>query len=343
MSLPNKSDLESLDWSFQAQPFVAVAGVSSGGGSSGGFNSQIPKPSSFLVDENSRPMREWFLYWAGLRSGGEGATGSEGPTGPAGPSGPQGPTGPGVGATGPAGPTGADGPTGSPGPTGNQGPTGAGSTGPAGPTGAPGPTGAQGPTGSASLTIGSSPIASGTAGRILFEGAGNVLQESPALLWDEANGRLGIWKTPTVELDVDGIVKLNNTLWPAINLQFGDTMSGGSSALIQFLEANSYGFGNGAMLCGLGFTNASWGWTENGPILNTGSYIAFGASNIQADLSELTALHASSAGPTNTVGNDGDWNFGANNHLYYKASGAWNDYAVTGPTGSAGRRSAGGR
>jgi hypothetical protein len=42
------------------------------------------------------------------------------------------------------------------------------------------------------LTIGTTPIASGTIGRVLFEGTGNVLQESANLFWDNTNGRLGI-------------------------------------------------------------------------------------------------------------------------------------------------------
>lgn len=46
--------------------------------------------------------------------------------------------------------------------------------------------------GSSSLTIGTTAIASGTVGRILFEGTGNVLQESANLFWDNTNSRLGI-------------------------------------------------------------------------------------------------------------------------------------------------------
>lgn len=45
---------------------------------------------------------------------------------------------------------------------------------------------------SGSLTVGTSAIGSGTAGRILFEGTGNVLQESANLLWDETNSRLSV-------------------------------------------------------------------------------------------------------------------------------------------------------
>ena len=41
--------------------------------------------------------------------------------------------------------------------------------------------------GGGGLTVGTTAIASGTAGRILFEGAGNVLQESSNLVWDNTN------------------------------------------------------------------------------------------------------------------------------------------------------------
>jgi hypothetical protein len=42
------------------------------------------------------------------------------------------------------------------------------------------------------LTVGTTPITSGGVGRILFEGTGNVLQESANLFWDNTNARLGI-------------------------------------------------------------------------------------------------------------------------------------------------------
>ena len=55
------------------------------------------------------------------------------------------------------------------------------------------------------LTIGTTPIASGTIGRVLFEGTGNVLQQSANLFWDGTNERLGIGtETPENSLDVNG-------------------------------------------------------------------------------------------------------------------------------------------
>ena len=55
------------------------------------------------------------------------------------------------------------------------------------------------------LTVGTTPITSGTVGRILFEGTGNVLQESANLFWDNTNSRLGIGNTsPSQKLDILG-------------------------------------------------------------------------------------------------------------------------------------------
>lgn len=55
------------------------------------------------------------------------------------------------------------------------------------------------------LTIGTTAITSGTIGRILFEGTGNVLQESANLFWDNTNGRLGIGtSSPSTSLNVIG-------------------------------------------------------------------------------------------------------------------------------------------
>jgi hypothetical protein len=54
------------------------------------------------------------------------------------------------------------------------------------------------------LTVGTTPITSGTVGRVLFEGTGNVLQQSGSLFWDNTNSRLGIGtSSPTVPLQIE--------------------------------------------------------------------------------------------------------------------------------------------
>jgi hypothetical protein len=57
------------------------------------------------------------------------------------------------------------------------------------------------------LTVGTTPITSGTVGRVLFEGTGNVLQESANFFWDNTNSRLGIGtNAPANQLHLNGPV-----------------------------------------------------------------------------------------------------------------------------------------
>jgi hypothetical protein len=59
--------------------------------------------------------------------------------------------------------------------------------------------------GASGITIGTTAITSGTVGRVLFEGTGNVVQESANLFWDNTNGFLGIGtSTPSTKLHVVG-------------------------------------------------------------------------------------------------------------------------------------------
>jgi hypothetical protein len=80
------------------------------------------------------------------------------------------------------------------------------------------------------ITIGTTAITSGTVGRVLFEGTGNVVQESANLFWDNTNGRLGIGtSTPTVALDIVGAGKFSTTL--EVTSTAGITMGGGAKSL----------------------------------------------------------------------------------------------------------------
>jgi hypothetical protein len=64
---------------------------------------------------------------------------------------------------------------------------------------------------STGITIGTTAITSGTVGRVLFEGTGNVVQESANLFWDNTNGRLGIGtSSPAYKLNVVGSAGFDN-------------------------------------------------------------------------------------------------------------------------------------
>ena len=74
--------------------------------------------------------------------------------------------------------------------------------------------------GATGITIGTTAITSGTVGRVLFEGTGNVVQESANLFWDNTNARLGIGtSSPASKVDIlqvadntsPTLLRLNNT------------------------------------------------------------------------------------------------------------------------------------
>jgi hypothetical protein len=68
------------------------------------------------------------------------------------------------------------------------------------------------------LNVGSTPIVSGTVGRLLFQGTGNVLQQSANLFWDDANLRLGINGTPTSSLEIfHNPTGINDTIGLTLN------------------------------------------------------------------------------------------------------------------------------
>jgi hypothetical protein len=62
------------------------------------------------------------------------------------------------------------------------------------------------------ITIGTTPITSGTDGRVLFQNGG-VVSQSANLFWDNTNGRLGIGGTPSAfKLDVNGTSRVQSLL-----------------------------------------------------------------------------------------------------------------------------------
>jgi len=93
------------------------------------------------------------------------------------------------------------------------------------------------------LTVGTTPITSGTVGRVLFEGTGNVLQESANLFWDNTNSRLGIGTaSPLVGLHIskatDSSIYLQAS---AATSTFNITEFANSSGNFQMITRNSGG------------------------------------------------------------------------------------------------------
>ena len=88
--------------------------------------------------------------------------------------------------------------------------------------------------GGGGVTIGTTAITSGTVGRVLFEGTGNVVQESANLFWDNTNGRLGIGTSaPNRSLHVVGQSTFNNLI-------FNDTSAITVHTNIELKSDNAY-------------------------------------------------------------------------------------------------------
>lgn len=84
------------------------------------------------------------------------------------------------------------------------------------------------------LDIGTSPITSGTVGRILFQGTGNVLQQSANLFWNNTNSRLGIGTaSPSYTLQVAGTIKATGGTQAGAIFGAGVELTLGSDAYIQ--------------------------------------------------------------------------------------------------------------
>lgn len=94
---------------------------------------------------------------------------------------------------------------------------------------------------SSSLTVGTTPITSGTIGRVLFQGTGNVLQEDASLFWDNTNKRLGVGATPDTSTRLD--VRAQGAL--STDIAFRVRNSADSANILQVL-GNSTVWANGA-------------------------------------------------------------------------------------------------
>jgi hypothetical protein len=98
------------------------------------------------------------------------------------------------------------------------------------------------------LTVGTTPITSGTVGRVLFEGTGNVLQQSTNFFWDNTNSRLGIGTaTPENQFQVrGGTVTSYAQVTSGVGIQTNSSGSGLITALNLTPAAPTAGISNGA-------------------------------------------------------------------------------------------------
>jgi hypothetical protein len=137
------------------------------------------------------------------------------------------------------------------------------------------------PAGATGITIGTTAITSGTVGRVLFQGSGNVVQQSPSLFWDSTNNRLGIGtSTPTSAIQVVGSTNVeglfnitNNTALNyanAVNILFPNMATNNQVA----------GFYIGKALSSKNGWGVNYIHSADGSNSNRGSIAFYGVDNI---------------------------------------------------------------
>jgi len=128
---------------------------------------------------------------------------------------------------------------------------------------------------STGITIGTTAITSGTVGRVLFEGTGNVVQESANLFWDNTNVRLGIGtSSPTSDF---AIIKNVGSLGSVFSTM-QNTNSNGEAAMVLRNDLYYAGFELFGSTFGMGLSNIALFTTQSG-ITNLG-FATLGAANI---------------------------------------------------------------
>jgi len=109
--------------------------------------------------------------------------------------------------------------------------------------------------GGGSLTVGTTAIASGTVGRVLFEGTGNVVQQDSTLFWDNTNKRLGVGATPSSSVRLD--VRAQGALSTDIALRVRNSANTGDLLSVQ-------GDGRYALSDGGGTTSNAFSYIADG-------------------------------------------------------------------------------
>jgi|688.fasta_scaffold02754_47 hypothetical protein len=138
---------------------------------------------------------------------------------------------------------------------------------------------------SAGLTVGTTPIGSGTDGRVLFQ-AGGVLQQDASFFWDNTNKRLGIGATPSTSVRLD--VRAQGTL--STDIAFRVRNSADTANLISSQGNNVVVFGSGTADADDLLIRAIQGTTNYFKLSSQGGVAIGNGSSIPASGSNNTAI-----------------------------------------------------
>ena len=225
---------------------------------------------------------------------------------------------------------------------------------------------------STGITIGTTAITSGTVGRVLFQGTGNVVQQSSSLFWDSTNDRLTIGtSTGTSKINLpdagttasDGIA-FGNGANIFKNASSGISLFSGSgtwqfNSAILVLPTNQATFirmasGRNLLIDNGTTTFASINGTTGNVLINTTTDAGFrldvnGTARVTSSLrveSSFTALSSATIGGTTLAANailqvngSGKYvnynsSFSSGSFLTYQAFGTWEAIGADSPAGT---------
>lgn len=95
------------------------------------------------------------------------------------------------------------------------------------------------------LTVGTTSIASGTVGRILFQGSSNILQQDGELFWNNTTKNLGVGATPATTVKLD--VRAQGALSTDIGFRVRNSAN---TANLFDVQGNGYANVSSRMICG---------------------------------------------------------------------------------------------
>ena len=152
------------------------------------------------------------------------------------------------------------------------------------------------------LSVGNTPIINGAVGQVLFQGTGNVLQESANLFWDNTNGFLGLGtSTTTDKLTINnGNIALSNgrrIKWAAGSYIEGE----GTAGLMTFRSLVNFNFTGGNVLINT-TTDAGFRLDVNGTArVNDISFISTGGNTKEIRQTLAGTLRISNVGQNNNI------------------------------------------
>ena len=118
------------------------------------------------------------------------------------------------------------------------------------------------------LTVGTTAIASGTDGRVLFQAAG-VLQQDASFFWDNTNKRLGLGATPATNVRLD--VRAQGAL--SSDIAFRIRNSGNTQSMFEFFGDGTFWFRNNAGTTSCNYTGTGINFNNSGGIFTIGNVL----------------------------------------------------------------------